>query len=176
MSLSLTGERLVLRETIRDELPQLLNIYNSNPGYNQLRNGFGIVTLAELETEYDSTMGIPSGYWLTVYAGEQIVGIMHLIVTNPADQKSWISLLLIHANFQRKGYGREAVQLAEGLCASEGSLHVHHGVYRSKRAGPAVLGQARLRTVSPGSCTSRSSGAACSSRSQMAVTVTRIRR
>lgn len=137
MSLSLTGERLVLRETIRDELPQLLNIYNSNQGYNQLRNGFGIVTLAELETEYDSTMGIPSGYWLTVYAGEQIVGIMHLIVTNPADQKSWISLLLIHADFQRKGYGKEAVQLAEGFCASAGSLHVHHGVIAQNE--PALL-------------------------------------
>ncbi|MDF2679114.1 MAG: hypothetical protein K0R47_304 [Brevibacillus sp.] len=128
MSLALTGERIVLRETVRNELPCLLDVYNSNPGYNLLRNGTEEVTLAEVEAEYDSTLSIPTGHWLTLSADSQIIGLMHLVVSNPADQKSWISLLLLHADSQRNGYGREAVHLAETYCASAGSLHVHHGV------------------------------------------------
>lgn len=137
MSLALTGERIVLRETVRDELPALLAIYNSNPGYNLLRNGAEEITLADVQAEYDTTLSIPTGHWLTLTSGGQIIGVMHLVVKSPADEKSWISLLLLHADYQRKGYGREAVQLAEQHFASAGSLHVHHGVITHDE--PALL-------------------------------------
>ncbi|QRG68449.1 GNAT family N-acetyltransferase [Brevibacillus choshinensis] len=142
MSLALSGERIILRETIRDDLPAHLDIYNSNPGYNLLRNGTEKVTFAEVASEYDSTLSIPTGQWLTLLADGQIIGVMHLVIMNPADQKSWISLLLLHADCQRNGYGREAVQLAEQHFASAGSAHVHHGVIA--RNEPALLFWGRL--------------------------------
>ncbi|MFP3380664.1 GNAT family N-acetyltransferase, partial [Bacillus sp. SIMBA_069] len=54
--------------------------------------------------------------------------IMHLIVSNPADQKSWISMLLLHADYQQKGFGKEAVYLVEQHCIEAGSRNIHHGV------------------------------------------------
>lgn len=128
MSLHLSGERLVLREMTREELPSLLDVYNSNPGYNLLKNGESSVTLEELEAEYDATASIPSGHWLVLFVEDRAIGIMHLIVSNPSDQKGWISMLLLHADYQRKGYGKEAVQLAEQHCLEAGSRHIHHGV------------------------------------------------
>lgn len=142
MSLALSGERIVLRETTRDELPAHLDIYNSNPGYNLLRNGVEEVTLADVQAEYEETLSIPTGHWLTLASDGQIIGVMHLVVVSPADQKSWISRLLLHADHQCKGYGREAVQLAEQHCASAGSLHVHHGLIAHDE--PALLFWGRL--------------------------------
>lgn len=137
MSLLLSGESIELRETQRSELSALLDVYNSNPGYNRLRNGSDAVTLTEVAAEYESTLDIPTGHWLTVAAGDRIIGVMHIIVSNPSDRKSWISLLLLHADFQRKGYGREAVRLAEAYFAQAGGQHVHHGVMALNE--PALL-------------------------------------
>ncbi|MGG1664223.1 GNAT family N-acetyltransferase [Brevibacillus sp. NRS-1366] len=137
MSLQLSGERLVLREMTRDDLPSVVDVYNSNPGYNLLKNGESLVTLEELATEYDSTHSIPSGHWLALYTEDKLIGVMHLIVSNPADEKSWISMLLIHVSYQQKGYGREAVQLAEQHCLEAGSRHIHHGVVAHNE--PALL-------------------------------------
>ena len=128
MSLYLSGERLSLREMTREELPSLLDVYNSNHGYNLLKNGESAMTLAELIAEYDATASIPSGHWLVLLIEDRPIGVMHLIVSNSSDQKSWISMLLLHADYQRKGYGREAVQLAEQHCLEAGSRHIHHGV------------------------------------------------
>ena len=128
MSLHLSGERLILRELKHDDLPFALDVYNSNPGYNLLRNGESSVTLEEVQAEYGSTLSIPTGYWLALCSRDKLIGIMHLIVSNPADQKSWISMLLLHADYQQQGFGKEAVCLVEQHCIAAGSNNIHHGV------------------------------------------------
>ncbi|WP_312114804.1 GNAT family N-acetyltransferase [Brevibacillus reuszeri] len=128
MSLYLAGERLVLRSMTREDLTLTLEIYNSNPDYNLLRNGDDSVTLAEVEAEYDATLTIPTGYWLALCVADRLIGVMHLIVSNPSDQKSWISMLLLHSDYQRQGFGKEAVSLVEQHCLKAGSRNIHHGV------------------------------------------------
>lgn len=114
-----------------------MEVYNSNPGYNLLRNGTDTYSLAELETEYNSTLTIPMGYWLTLSRAATIIGAMHLIVSPPTEPKSWISQLLLHANHQRQGLGREAVRLAEEHCLNKGRSQIHHGVMAHNE--PALL-------------------------------------
>lgn len=142
MAWQLSGERLILREMSREELPAVLEVYNSNPGYNLLRNGTDRFSLTELAAEYDSTLSIPRGHWLTLVHGDAIIGVMHLIDGTPAEPKTWINLLLIHANHQRKGWGREAVSLVEKHCQDTGSRQIHHGVIA--KSEPALLFWGRL--------------------------------
>ncbi|BAH41910.1 hypothetical protein BBR47_09330 [Brevibacillus brevis NBRC 100599] len=137
MSLILTGERLIIRELLREDLPDLLATYNSNPKYNQLRNGTSTVSLAELEAEYDATISIPSGHWLAITREGTIIGVIHIVLSSVNDPKSWISLLLLHADYQQQGFGKEAVTLMESYCIHHGSEHVHHGVIAHNE--PALL-------------------------------------
>ncbi|MFS0556160.1 GNAT family N-acetyltransferase [Brevibacillus sp. 179-C9.3 HS] len=142
MSLSLTGPRLVIRELQREDLPDLLTVYNSNPEYNLLRNGTSTTSLAELEAEYSATVGIPSGHWLVIFLEGTLIGVTHIVLSNEHDPKSWISLLLLHAAYQQQGFGKEAVRLIEAYCIQHGSQHIHHGVIAHNE--PALLFWGRL--------------------------------
>lgn len=128
MTLKLIGERLAIRELQRADLPFVLEVYNSNPGYNLLRHNVSTMTLSELEAEYDSTLAIPQGYWLLLAVEGTPVGVMHVVLASDSEPKSWISLLVLHASWQKKGLGKEAVKLFESFCAVHGTRHIHHGV------------------------------------------------
>jgi RimJ/RimL family protein N-acetyltransferase len=137
MSLQLSGDRLGMRELTREDLPQVLEIYNSNPAYNLMRNGTDTYTLSELDAEYNAVLSIPNGHWLTLSTKDGLIGVMHVTISDHPDQKSWINLLLLHADHQQKGLGREAVRLVEEFCLSAGIVHLHHGVIAHNE--PALL-------------------------------------
>jgi diamine N-acetyltransferase len=55
---------------------------------------------------------------LVIYLGEQVVGFMMWAV-DPADDSCWLGGILIDQSYQRKGYGRRAVQGAISMLAKE---------------------------------------------------------
>ncbi len=55
---------------------------------------------------------------LAIYLGEQVVGFMMWAV-DPADDSCWLGGILIDQSYQRKGYGRQAVQGAISMLAKE---------------------------------------------------------
>lgn len=142
MSIVLTSKRLVIRELLREDLPELLAIYNSNPPYNQLRNGMSSVSLADLEAEYEATIGIPYGHWLAITCEDKIIGVIHIVLSHDSEPKSWISLLLLHASYQRQGFGRETMEIIEPFLKKHGTQHIHHGVIAQNE--PALLFWGRL--------------------------------
>lgn len=142
MSLCLSGNRLVLKELTRADLPRALDVFTSNTAYNTLRNGAAAYSLADLEREFDSTVSIPSGVWLQIIGENKVIGVMHLVLSTPTDPKSWISLLLLHSDYQRQGLGREAVSLVEAYSQEHGCTQIHHGAIAENE--PALLFWGRL--------------------------------
>jgi diamine N-acetyltransferase len=55
---------------------------------------------------------------LAIYLGEQVVGFMMWAV-DPADDSCWLGGILIDQSYQRKGYGRRAVQGAISMLGKE---------------------------------------------------------
>ena len=55
---------------------------------------------------------------LAIYLGEQVVGFMMWAV-DPADDSCWLGGIMIDQSYQRKGYGRQAVQEAISMLAQE---------------------------------------------------------
>jgi diamine N-acetyltransferase len=55
---------------------------------------------------------------LAIYLGEQVIGFMMWAV-DPADNSCWLGGILIDQSYQRKGYGRQAVQGALSMLAKE---------------------------------------------------------
>jgi RimJ/RimL family protein N-acetyltransferase len=126
--MTLRGERVTLRELVRNDLPAVLAVYNSNPGYNRLRNGTPAYILEELTAEYNEMLPHPGGKWLAICSDETLIGVSHVSVDHSGNGKSWIGLFLLHADWQRKGLGKEAVTLLENWLRSEGSTQIHTGV------------------------------------------------
>jgi GNAT superfamily N-acetyltransferase len=142
VSFSLSGKRLLLQEMTRDELADALDVFTSNPAYQKLRNGTASYSLAELEHEFDAASAIPTGIWIKLVIEHRLVGVMHVTLSTPEDPKSWISLLLLHADFQRQGLGKEAVGLVEAYCLQHGSTQIHHGIIAENE--PELLFWGRL--------------------------------
>ncbi|GAA4727178.1 GNAT family N-acetyltransferase [Brevibacillus fulvus] len=130
MNLPLTGERICMTPLTETDLPEALQIYHSNPAYNELRNGSAAFSLNQLEEEYRSLSMLPGSYWLaiTLRDDERMIGIGHLRLEQAESQKGWISLLLLAANFQRSGFGREVVKLVEEFVRCQSKTQIHVGV------------------------------------------------
>lgn len=60
------------------------------------------------------------GTWkpLAIYLGEQVIGFMMWVV-DPADGSCWLGGILVDKNYQRQGYGRQAIQGAIAMLAEE---------------------------------------------------------
>jgi len=126
--MNLNGKRVTLRPLERSDFPSVVAVYQSNPAYNCLRNGSPGLSLEQWTAEYEETLSLMDGRWLAVCAGEVLIGVSHVRTHHPREGKGWISLILLHADWQRKGLGREAVSLLEGWFQSEGCSQVHTGV------------------------------------------------
>jgi len=60
------------------------------------------------------------GEWnpLAVYLGERVIGFLMWSV-DPADNSCWLGGILVDVSYQRRGYGRQAVQAAIAMLAAE---------------------------------------------------------
>lgn len=63
------------------------------------------------------------GLWqpLAIYTGEQVIGFLMWAVDS-SDGSCWLGGILIDRNYQRRGYGRQAIQAAIAMLAKE---HAH---------------------------------------------------
>ncbi|AIG25044.1 MULTISPECIES: GNAT family N-acetyltransferase [Brevibacillus] len=133
MSLSFYQDQLLINSLEQQELPRAVEIYNSNPNYNVLTNGEPTLTLAELSREYEDANQYPTGHWLAIRYEDKIIGISHILLENPNDQKPWIGLLLIDSSYQGKGYGKKAYLMLEEYFRSLDKKTVHIGVITSNQ-------------------------------------------
>ena len=140
MSITLTGKRITLSALTPRDFPLALDVFNSIPAYNEATLGSPERSRKDLQLEYDTYAQIPSSYWLAIWTQDRLIGITHLLVENPHDQKSWIGLLLIHHDWHRQGYGKEALTLLEGYAQKLDRDYLHTGILAQDTASLHFFG------------------------------------
>ncbi|QOS97664.1 GNAT family N-acetyltransferase [Brevibacterium sp. JNUCC-42] len=134
MTLTFLNDDLLINPLEQQELSLAVDIYNSNPNYNVITNGEPVLTLAELNQEYSDTNKYASGHWLAIQHVGKIIGISHILIENPNDQKPWIGLLIIDSSYQGKGYGKKAYLMLEEYFRSLKKNTIHIGVIASNQS------------------------------------------
>ncbi|WP_134685714.1 GNAT family N-acetyltransferase [Brevibacillus migulae] len=140
MNMTLTGKRITLTTLTPADFFSALDVYNSNPAYNEATLGTPDRTMQDLQLEYETYAPIPSSHWLGIWTKERMIGLTHLLIENPHDQKSWIGLLLIHQDWQRQGYGREALALLENHVQEMNRDYLHTGILAQDTASLHFFG------------------------------------
>lgn len=136
----LTTERLTLREAEPEDLPGLLEVYLSNPGYLALTEGTtdgpGTYDLARLQRDWRVATITPGRVLLGIYLKDtgQPVGVADFLESNPNDGLPWLGLLMIHGAWQGQGLGREAFRALADHFAGLGWTSLRIGVLRSNEA------------------------------------------
>lgn len=101
---------LYLEESTMSNADTELEIYNSNPYFNQLSTGKDELTRDEVLTEITDSKNMGAERFL-IKDGELYVGIMDYLMRNPNDDCTWLGLLLIKKEYQSKGYGYQTLNL-----------------------------------------------------------------
>ena len=119
-------ERLVVRGVRADELGNVLAVYVSNPHYLEITEGSagepGRYDRQMLERDFAVAQAMPGRHLSGLFrkSDGKLVGVIDWLEDNPADGKSWVGLLMIHADRQKQGLASEAFQaLAERFGAKE---------------------------------------------------------
>lgn len=92
------------------QIRALMEILNSDPYFNRVTKGKDSFTLEEalVEIHESEELGTESYF---IIKDEERIGILEFLMENPADDFTWLGLLLIAKEYQRQGNGTEAFQL-----------------------------------------------------------------
>lgn len=147
-------DRLVVRGLQADDLEALLAVYMSNPDYLQFTEGSGgepgrydIEMLERDVAVAQMTPGRQMAGILLKQTGE-LIGVLDWMEKNPSDGNPWIGLVMIRADWQRRGLAAEAFGgLAERL-RSHGMSTLRAAVIQRNQAGRALADRLGFHMVS----------------------------
>ncbi|MDG0875626.1 GNAT family N-acetyltransferase [Paenibacillus thiaminolyticus] len=94
-------------------------IINSNPLFNLVSRNKEIMSREEVLDDIQQANRIGAQRML-VKDDADYIGILEYLPMNPADQCTWLGLLVISGELQSQGYGAQAVQLFEEHMESQG--------------------------------------------------------
>lgn len=109
---ALRTRRLLVAPVTEQELPRLLAVYASNPGYLEMTEGPAGYDLPRLQRDWHLAAISPGRrMWAMYRRGDPApVGVVDFLDPNPQDGYPWIGLLMVRADCQRQGYGTEALE------------------------------------------------------------------
>lgn len=156
LGLLLETERLIIAQARPEQLPDLLPVFLSHPGYLQLAEGTagqpGLYDISKLQRDWQ-VANITPGRWLAgIYVKPQqvAVGVLDFMEENPGDGLPWVGLLMVHAEHQGRGYAREALGALLERGRRRGWTVLRAGILRQNRAGLAFARRMGFREVGGG--------------------------
>jgi len=145
--------RLIAAEVAEEDVPELLDVYLSNPAYLELTEGSGGVAGAYdrgmLERDLAMSTLTPGRHTAVLRLRDDgaCVGVLDWMDENPNDGAPWLGLIMIHADRQHLGLAGEAVAgLAEHGRAA-GWTRLREGVLEGNDAGMALARSAGMDEV-----------------------------
>jgi RimJ/RimL family protein N-acetyltransferase len=145
--------RLVAAEVTEEDVPELLEVYLSNPAYLELTEGSGGAPGAYdrgmLERDLAMSDLTPGRHTvaLRLRDGGECVGVLDWMDENPKDGSPWIGLIMIHARRQRQGLAAEAIAGLAEHGRRAGWTRLREGVIEGNEAGMALAVAAGMREV-----------------------------
>jgi RimJ/RimL family protein N-acetyltransferase len=134
MPLPLTTARLVLDEPSEDDLPGMLAVALSNPGFLATHEGSagvpGRYDIDMLARDLAVAQSDASRHALVIRRRDDgaVVGMAETLDQHPGDQVPWIGLMQLHADMQRQGLGGEAAEALADAYRSSGVSRLRLGV------------------------------------------------
>lgn len=120
----LTTPRLIIDEIDPADLDALLDVYISNPAFLERTEGtageVGLYERSKLERDLAVSELDPLRHTLTVCTKSQgvPVGAVDFVRAHGEDRRPWVGLVIVHADQQRQGYGREVVEAVSSWAAN----------------------------------------------------------
>jgi len=121
---------LTYRSTTSADVPQLVEVYNSNPFFMEVSEGKSAVTSLEVARDLEENQAMPGSYSISVceMQTDRVIGILQFILKNPRDGHPWLGLLMIHQEKQGRGMAAECLHTLIAWYRENGFSSLHLGV------------------------------------------------
>ena len=146
-------ERLVLEPAADSDLPDLLDVYASNPEYLAMTEGSGgepgRYDIRMLERDIAVARMTPGRQVLVLRqrAEGEMVGVLDWVDESSSDGYPWIGLVLVRADRQREGLATEAIEALLAELAAGGVEAVRAGVLPGNAAAAGLTAALGFETV-----------------------------
>jgi RimJ/RimL family protein N-acetyltransferase len=147
-------DRLVVRRLQADDLEALLAVYTSNSDYLQFTEGSGDepgrYDIEMLERDVAVAQMTPGRQMAGIFLKQtgELIGVLDWMDENPSDGQPWIGLVMIRADWQRRGLAAEAFGGLADRLRSRGMSVLRAAVIQRNRAGRALAELLGFQTVS----------------------------
>jgi RimJ/RimL family protein N-acetyltransferase len=132
----LETERLTLEALTEEQLPEALEVFESNPEYLEWTEGadYGIELLRQ---DWENAAKARGRHMLAIQHRRdgELVGVIEYLEINDHDGHPWIGLIMVHADRQRAGIAGEAMLAVCEHVNLNWASPVRIGVIDENRAG-----------------------------------------
>ncbi|WP_034756497.1 GNAT family N-acetyltransferase [Rossellomorea vietnamensis] len=111
-----------------------LEIMNSNSSYNQMSKNKSTINYVDILSEYEESKKLNTTR-LLIKQGNNYIGLVDYCINNPSDNTPWISLFVIHKQFQGGGNSLGVFQQLEDLIRKEGKKKLRLAVHKENEKG-----------------------------------------
>ncbi|KGX83101.1 GNAT family N-acetyltransferase [Pontibacillus marinus] len=111
-----------------------INIMNSNPSYNLISKNKSTINLQDIRSEYEESNKLNTTR-LFIKQDDNYIGLVDCCLNNPSDNFPWISLFVIHKEFQGKGKSVEAYYGFEELIKNKNKEKLRLAVHKENESG-----------------------------------------
>ena len=134
-------DRLELREVSDGDCEPLLAVYEGNPDYLALTEGAASYDLEKLRRELAIARMTPGRHTPAIVDKQSgvLVGVLDWLEESPSDCCPWLGLVMVRADFQRRGIAVEAVNGLASHLRAQGLGVLRAGVIDRNPAGRAVV-------------------------------------
>ncbi|MYL54919.1 GNAT family N-acetyltransferase [Pontibacillus yanchengensis] len=117
-----------------------INIMNSNPSYNLVSKNKSTIKLQDIHSEYEESNKLNTTR-LLIKQDDDYIGLVDYCLNNPSDNFPWISLFVIHKEFQGRGYSIEAYKEFEKLIRKKNKEKIRLAVHKENETGVRFWGK-----------------------------------
>jgi RimJ/RimL family protein N-acetyltransferase len=130
-------DRLELREVSDGDCEPLLAVYEGNSDYLALTEGAASCDLEKLRRELAIARMTPGRHTAAIVDKQS--GVLDWLEENPSDCCPWLGLVMVRADFQRRGVAVEAVNGLASHLRAQGLGVLRVGVIDRNPAGRALV-------------------------------------
>jgi RimJ/RimL family protein N-acetyltransferase len=136
IALALETERLRLEGVREQDLPDVLEVFDSNPEYREWTEG-GDYDIAKLQRDWHVAQITPGREMLALRDRDsgEVAGVVEYLERNDHDGHPWIGLIMVRADRQRAGLAGEAMEAVCSRLADNWLSPVRLGVIDRNTAG-----------------------------------------
>jgi RimJ/RimL family protein N-acetyltransferase len=113
LSMNIQSQYVYLKDISYDDLERIVTWYKSVEHFKYATGKDAPVEINELASIYKESVESDSEFFVGVYKKEnnQMIGILKGKLEAKHENKVWVRTIVIDPHYQRKGYGRESINL-----------------------------------------------------------------